>query len=308
MADEETLEEIAERLRRSPFLSQPMGYFPPASTTDTALSHLHQVKLYPIPRKRVDLTIRLELNRFEQSDANEPIEGLDALFAGYANDGQFDFEDQHVTYVQKKDGSRWWPERFALQPTFRPTDLVSIEAADRRMTHILDARDVHPRILLLTWSKLRRALTNGELVTYEGLEKFYANLYQVTKNAAGERELWVATLPDRESARADKQGFLPIHHKNRTGMVVQLTAPFLANLLFLLEQAGAARDGIDFARSYFIRRKPERASTLRHRIELLEQELEEAREELAELEGQDQPSPSDGEDEDIEEPTGGEDD
>lgn len=311
MADETTLEEIAERLRRSPLMHRPMGFLPPTSTTDTALAHLHQVQLEPYPRnKRMDLVIRIALHQCEQGDAMAPIEGLDPLFSDYANDGKFQFDPKgwgRVTYV-RKDGGSWWPDRFTLRPTFGPADLESVEAGERRIETLLETHDHQPRFILLFWSKVRRAIESGVRVDYKGEAEFHAHLYQATKNAAGETELWVGALPNTETEQPDRQRRLTIYRNNRTGVVAQLTAPFLANLLYLLESAGAARDGIDFARSYYVRRETERASTLRHRIELLEQELEEAREELAELEGQDQPSPSDGEDEADDAPTGGEDD
>lgn len=289
MADQMTLDLIAEEVRRSPLLKRPMGFYkPPVSTTDAALSFLPQIEFQPCMHDgKIDLDLRVELFPMEQGSSDPTVEGLNPLFASYVNGGEFNFGTEghgHVTYV-RRDGGWWKPSRFTLQPLFDLNHVKSVEQGRRRIAHVVEKRGKRPPYLLLRWSVICEALETLELVG-DNSNAPYAQLYQAVRNTHGEDELWVGSLPRLPDAAApNRNGRLTIPKENESGHAIRLTAPFLSNLLYIAQGAGVVEDGLNFAKSYYVARQPDTKASLRKEIDELEFQLREKREQLEALEG-----------------------
>ncbi|MCK9361408.1 hypothetical protein M0Q28_04240 [Patescibacteria group bacterium] len=292
MANQKTLEQIASRLRNSPLVRRSLEYQLPISTMDTALSHLHQVRrlnIYPTVQD-TDITFVIELHSLELDASSDEIHGLDPLFAGYANSSEMTYKDHGRVKFFQKNGDAWWPERYVLRPTFGPKDVASAEAADRRLKLLEEKLDRKPRQIILSWSLMNRALETWDRVDDKGDHPWRASFYQAAKDPDGEDVLWTAVLPQLSNQqRPDKQGRLKLA-PNQGGLLVQLTAPFLANLLFLLRNAGAAEDGLNFAEAYYLSPPTHTRESLKERIRQLENELATTRELLAGCGGDDEPT------------------
>jgi hypothetical protein len=146
-------------------------------------------------------------------------------------------------------------------------------------------RDRDPRVVVLSWNLIKEALETGKRVDDEtdGSDS-RANLYQAVKSADGKKTvLWVATLPKlHDDQRPDKERHITVL-SYQAGVLVQLTAPFLDNLLNLLNDAGGADEGIAFARAYYVGARRETVATLTKDIEELENAVAEKRKRLTEL-------------------------
>lgn len=285
MADQEYLKKLAALVRGSKRRNRAIEYTPAASSTDTALSDLHSLKRLRAfaTRQLTDVEIVLELHNFERDTLADPVKGLDKIFAEYANDGRYHSEKMGLIKFIRKDGKVWWPDRYALRPTFGADDLTSEKAGKTRWEQIEHMRDKDPRTtLVLSWNLICEALGSGKLEGQEGVDP-HARMYQASTDADGRMVLWVATIPQLANyQRPDRQRHIEIH-PNQGGVLVQLTAPFLANLVYLLNDAGAADDGMDFAKSYYVSARRETVATLTKSIEEDEAELAKKRKRLSEL-------------------------
>ncbi len=258
MADQDHLKKIAALVRNPKFTNRRIRYAPAVSTTDAALSHLFQVRCLEAfaTRKDTDVEIVLELHSFERDKSTDPVKSLDEIFAGYANDSRYHSDRMGPIKFIREDGSAWWPDRYALRPTFGADNVVSVKAAEVRLQQIERKRDRDPRLLVLSWNLISEALENGQLVSQKDIGA-RANMYQMSTDADGGVVLWVATLPQlANNQRTDKERCIGLY-PNQGGVLVQLTAPFLVNLIYLLNDAGAADDGLAFAKAYYVGARPE---------------------------------------------------
>lgn len=280
MADQDYLKKIAALVRGPNEVRYPL----PLSTEGARLSHLFQVECFKAFATRKDngVDIVLGLHSCERDKATDPVKGLDETFAEYANDSRYSSERMGLIKFIHEDGSAWWPDRFALHPTFGADDIVSEKAGKSRWEQIERKRDRDPRLLVLSWRLISEALESGKLVSQMDVGP-RANMYQVSTDADGRMVLWVATLPQLTNhQRPNKERYIKLF-PNQRGLLVQLTAPFLANLVYLLNDTGAADDGIAFAKAYYVGARRETVVTLTKCIEEHEAELAEMRKRLSEL-------------------------
>lgn len=261
MANDEMLNKLAGALRGSKLVREPMRFRMPTSTPAAAAMYLHQVWLVPaVSQRSQDLIIQIDLNKFERDDNADEIDGVDDVLAGYMVRGEFVFHRRgwgRVTFIRKGDGAVMWPERYALQPTFRAEDLTSIEAGRLRLKELDKARKSWCPTIELRWSLIEEAVKSGMRVDDTRMIGRSANLYQAVAGDGGV-ELWASRLPSlRHNDRPDKDHFLEVA-PDRNGVAVRLTARFLANLCTVIP--AVLEDGLDFATQYYLRRAEESAN------------------------------------------------
>ncbi len=304
MADQtDLLDQIAQMFRASPIARRDLEYTLPISTTDAVLSNLHQVRrLRAVSTKKTDLTIVLELHQFERVSHDEPVpaDNLDPQLVSYLNDGVFDFRRQHPggrAKFTRPDGTAYRPARYLLQPTFSRERLADPDPKkeEEHLRKLDSMRDRRPTLFSFSWHRLLKTLESGQLgIDLRGYDR-QAHLYQAIRSSEDETNVLLAALPHMPKLERDPHGCAELN-RSTAGVAVLLSPAFVANLLYLLRDAKVAEDGINTARSYYVRRPRQDAAALRHRIAELENDLAETRKRLSEID----PAAEDAEDNETE--------
>ncbi len=224
----------------------------PTKTLAQKACGLHQV-VWLIARPN-DIDVVIELQNTERDMSTDKVVGLDEIFTGYVNDSELlSAKMGKLKFVRKADGLAWWPLRYALSPTFAEKDFESVATFEARLQTLKEGLDQKPRPsqIILSWTLIEQALASGQRVDYKDDFGRHANLYQAVKVTDKESVLWVATLPRRDDRQSpNRDGCLKVS-PDQGGVVVQLTASWVAYLQRFMVDDGVAKELRAFADAYY---------------------------------------------------------